>query len=83
MITMREAVKSAIAFIADMYPSSTEVRLEEVELQNEDWLVTLSFLIGPMTASQLISGANSRLFKVVKVDAESGDPISLKVWDRE
>jgi hypothetical protein len=83
MITVKEAVKNATLFFAEVFPNATDVRLEEVELSDEGpwWNVTLSFP-GPSPTSAIASvlgGQQGRIYKLVKIDAESGEPKGILI----
>ena len=62
-----------------------DLLLEEVELSSDErfWLITIGFSLATEGDSPLIITASrpqlARHYKVVKVDAESGSPVSLKI----
>lgn len=90
MVGIKTAVKAAVDFLSGLYEGQgiRDVRLEEIQLseENDCWLVTLSF-------QQLVPSTNplagvlqnvmppqyERVYKVVAVDARTGDPKSLKI----
>ncbi len=81
MVNMKDAVTNANSFLADLFPEARNPRLEEVELANDQfWNIVLSYEPWPATPLGLLSGPNNRLFKLIRVDADSGEPRSLKIW---
>lgn len=95
VIDVREAVKSASAYlrsIQDMISDSnaivTDVRLEEVELSEDEefWFITLSYVLRMTTQStssnplsEVFSASYGREYKLIKVDAHSGAVKSMKI----
>jgi hypothetical protein len=69
MISVKEAVRKAADYFEDLYHGQFKnVLLEEVELSDGYWLVTLGYDVVPDVFSQL-SGIRRR-FKVFKVNGE-------------
>jgi hypothetical protein len=62
----------------------SDLAVEEVEKSDDErfWLVTIGYTVilsserGPLAAFQ---GAPVREYKIIKVDSQTGDPISMKV----
>jgi hypothetical protein len=81
MIDVKQAAQSASNFFASLYNSEgvPDVRLEEVELTEDGkhWLITLSFPPSPMPPGVIYSPA--RQYKIFKVDAQTGDVLSMKI----
>jgi hypothetical protein len=89
-VSVKRAVREAINYVNDLYAESNlrDLMLEEVEYSNatDQWLVTVGFSL-PETkeeAASLIvpskmSRALSRRYKIVNIDAETGQPISMKI----
>lgn len=85
MIDVKEATQVALEYFQDIYSdeSFSEVRLEEVEREEEGdttyWLITIGFTErkkeGPL--GQLPT--SSRRYKRFKIDAETGEVISMKI----
>ena len=80
-IDSKNAVQQARSYFQDLFPTAQDVRLEEIELSADGqfWLVTYSFakpeimLFGaPVTNPQ-------REYKVVKLDAHTGEPQGIKI----
>ncbi|HYG11544.1 MAG TPA: hypothetical protein VD835_16475 [Pyrinomonadaceae bacterium] len=82
MIDVKQAAQSASNFIVGLYSNETlsEVMLEEVELSEDGkyWLVTLSFL-APSSSVNSILGIRGRLYKIFKVDTDTGEVVSMKI----
>ncbi len=89
-VSVKRAVRAAINYINDLYAENNlrDLMLEEVEFSTaaDQWLVTVGFSL-PETneeAASLImpsktSRALSRRYKVVNIDAETGQPLSMKI----
>ncbi len=89
-VSVKHAVKVAIDYVQDLYADSNlrNLLLEEVEFSEatNQWLVTVGFSL-PETneeSTSLImpskrSLALSRRYKVVKIDAATGKPVSMKI----
>jgi hypothetical protein len=63
-----------------------DIRLEETELDaSENWLITLSAVDmsshGPLGA--IASGFGKRIYKIFKIDGDSGEVLSMKVRNLE
>lgn len=83
MINVKEATDKAKDYLGSFFPEAENVQLEEVELAAEKayWLVTISFEgISNSVASSLLVG-KTILYKVFKIDAKSGEVISMKIRD--
>ncbi len=83
MINVKDATERAREHLVSFFPDADEVQLEEVELTADKayWLVTLSYSgVSNSVASSLLVGKSMR-FKIFKLDAESGEVISMKVRD--
>jgi hypothetical protein len=89
-VSVKSAVKAAIDYVKDLYADSNlrDLMLEEVEFSEatNQWLVTVGFsltetkeestsLITPSKTSRALS----RRYKVVNIDAETGEPVSMKI----
>lgn len=82
MIDVKQAAQLASKFIVGLYSDETisDVMLEEVELSEDSkyWLITLSFPAPPNSVGQLL-GIKGRRYKIVKVDTETGEVLSMKI----
>lgn len=94
MITVKDAVARASKYLSDVFPGIVDLQLEEVELSDNEtnWSVTLSYLrpvpldtLSPFEEAtklyaQLLGGTKyERVYKLVSVDAASGDCHSIKI----
>ncbi len=91
MIDIKQAVKAAERFFKDLYDQNTlkNFLVEEVELSEDekDWVVTVGFDFGDMPSTpepaQFTSRTSTpragRVFKEVRIDKETGEPISITV----
>ncbi len=83
MIDVRQAIDKAKDHLASFFPDAENIQLEEVELNSDKthWLITLSYEgVSATVASSLLVG-KSVIYKQFKLDAESGDVISMKIRD--
>jgi len=84
MIDVKQAAQAASDFISGLYSSETisDVRLEEVELSEDEkyWLITLSFPL-PSSLGVVYLGGGGRQYKLFKVDADTGEVLSMKIRD--
>ncbi len=88
MIDVKQAAQSATVFFNELYRDqiATNVLLEEVELIEDGkfWLITLSFELPPPTfALGPLSVRGERQYKTFKVDAQSGQVLSMKIRELE
>lgn len=83
MINVKEATDKAKEHLSAFFPEAEEIQLEEAELTPDKayWLVTLSYAgISNSVASSLLVGKSIR-YKLFKLDAETGDVVSMKIRD--
>lgn len=86
MLNVKEAAKKAMAFVADIYAGDpiNELRLEEVDFEeigaSAAWFITVSFSRADETSPlpKGLFGDQSREYKMVSVDAQSGEINSMK-----
>jgi hypothetical protein len=82
-LDLKEVIKIARAQFEELLPElrfqTTDVRLEEIEREGDNWAITLS-VPNPNGGSSLISGlmALGRVAKVVVVDGRDGKLIALR-----
>jgi len=85
MLSVTDAVSTATSHLTKFFPSAQKLRLEEVELTDDDqfWLITLSFVDPNQepTVFQALSRIHGegRFYKVVKINKESGEVRSIKI----
>lgn len=83
MINVKEATGKAKEYLLTFFPEAERVQLEEVELADDKahWYITLSYEgVSNSIASSLLVGKSVR-YKLFKLDAESGEVISMKIRD--
>ena len=80
MIPVKEAVVSASAFVASLYPNPLDVRLEQVEKVGRWWRVVLSFKASDANSLGMMLGQPNRLFKEIDVDMETGEAEALRMF---
>ncbi|MGK7938792.1 MAG: hypothetical protein AB4062_01240 [Crocosphaera sp.] len=89
-IDVRQAVSQAknhLNQIIDLFGKVNDIRLEELELSSDkkSWLITLGFLFDSPTYQQknlpdlLKTTMKIRDYKVVEIDAETGELKSIKI----
>jgi len=75
MLDVKQAVEKAQRYLKTLYRNKgfLNLMLEEVELSSDDryWLVTLGWDLDVM--------GTRRTYKVFKIDAETGEVISMKI----
>jgi hypothetical protein len=86
-IDLRQAVKTAIRFFTDSFhlEKPVNVQLEEIEMSEDGfhWLITVGYdqlnstLTKPLKF--MVPTVVSRKYKIVKVDAQTGRPVSIKI----
>jgi hypothetical protein len=78
MLDVREAAQRAAEYFAVLYQDQNPqaVQLEEVELAEDDsyWFITLSY---PQSDFNVLNF--KRKYKIFKIDAKTGDVISMKI----
>lgn len=88
MINVKEAASKAFGFIKELVPEPTGALVEEVEMDDSKyyWFITISFVVkndnyltSPLTAYASISSEFERKYKTVKIDAISGEIVSMKI----
>jgi hypothetical protein len=91
MISVKEAVTSAISFLTDLMAQTgspiSDIRVEEVELDDKStpdtWVITLSFkrTSENQVAYEQMTGqaAAPREYKVLTLTAEDGEVLSMKM----
>ena len=86
MIDVKQAAQSASNFVTGLYANEiiSDVRLEEVELTEDGkyWLITLS-LPPPKSAISAVFQIGARQYKIFKVDADTGEVLSMKIRELE
>ena len=83
MIDVNKAAEKARAHLVSFFPEAEKVQLEELELTEDKahWFITLSYEgVSNSVASSLLVGKSVR-YKIFKLDAESGEVISMKIRD--
>ena len=94
MVSVKEAVNSAFKFIENLYEGEdfADLSLEEVELSKDEdyWLVTVGFTrtyskplekvtVSPIFEPLSRTYVTNRDYKIVKIDANTGDAKSVKI----
>ncbi len=83
MIDVKEAADKARSHLASFFPDAERVQLEEAELTDDKthWFITIGYEgVSHSVASSLLVGKSVR-YKIFKLDAESGEVISMKIRD--
>jgi len=83
MIDVNKAAEKARSHLVSFFPEAERVQLEEVELTDDKthWFITLSYEgVSNSVASSLLVGKSVR-YKIFKLDAESGEVLSMKIRD--
>jgi len=81
MIDVKQAAQLASQYFAGLYEGQTAsgAQLEEVEIAEDGkyWLITLSYPLTEVTG--LLNFNYKRRYKVFKIDAETGEILSMKI----
>lgn len=83
MIDVKKATEQAKEYLSSFFPNAEKVQLEEVELTPDRafWYITLSYEgVSNSVASSLLVGKSLR-YKIFKLDAETGEVLSMKIRD--
>lgn len=85
----KEAANVAMEYVIELIPSASEILLEEVEKEvegeQEFWLITLSMTLPTARRNQrsialaMAALESNRDYKTFKVDAQTGEVISMKI----
>jgi len=85
-ISLKDAAKNAKAFVADLYREDhvSDLLLEEIRLSSDEreWLVTIGFMPPWMNrgvTAVLGPHPKNRAYKVVSVDAQTGEVRDLRI----
>jgi hypothetical protein len=82
MINVKEAAQKAADYFTDLYSDQfSNVLVEEVELADGYWFITLGYDRPPVLPRFGLKGP--RAFKVFKVDGDTGEVISMKIREVE
>jgi hypothetical protein len=87
MIDVKQAVKKAADYLKELYAERTLTNLDVEEVEKSDderfWLVTLGYTDDALNRSAALSvlgaGGVYRKYKVCKIDATSGECVSMKM----
>lgn len=89
-VDVKRAAQAAINYIQNLYADKDlqDLLLEEIEFSEDahQWLVTIGFSLPEIkeTSASIIMPSKtsrelSRRYKIVKIDAATGTPISMKI----
>lgn len=83
-IDVKTAVRIATSYFDQLIQRKyTDLAVEEVEKTDDDrfWLVTIGYSVVPTDRSPLAAFQSQgvREYKTIRIDAQSGEPISMKV----
>lgn len=76
MIAVKKAIDlSRIYLIDSLSLTSSEIEVEEVELSDDEeyWLITLSFV------RAMVVYNDDRIYKILKINSETGNVKSMKI----
>jgi len=84
MVSAKDAAGSARDYFTGLYGSQfRNLMLEEVERDDKYWYITLGYDLplpdNPVLAAFQRAGKPSRGFKVFKIDASTGEIVSMKI----
>jgi len=82
MITVKEAAQKAVSYFTDLYANQfRNVLVEEVEQSDGYWYITLGYDLPSVIAQ--FGGKAPRGFKTFKIDAGTGEVVSMKIREVE
>lgn len=73
-VTAKQAAQAAAHYLRDVAGLSGPFSVEEVELEGGYWRITLGY------DENRILGYGNKTYKVFKVDAQTGEVDSMKIW---
>jgi hypothetical protein len=87
MINVGQAAVIAIGYTKNLYPQNENIQIEEVEMSadNSYWMITVGMdvIYADVDSSPLkvfdIVNRKERIYKTVKIDAETGNAVALKI----
>ena len=78
MMSVKDATGRAVEYFTELYGSQFKnLLLEEVEREGEFWHITLGYDLPSILAQY--GGPAPRGFKVFKIDASTGEVVSMKI----
>ena len=83
-VDVKSAARIAVAYFDQLIQRRySDLAIEEVEKTNDDrfWLVTVGYTVVSTDRSPLAALQNqpAREYKIIKVDSQSGEAVSMKV----
>jgi hypothetical protein len=77
----KEATEKAVEYFKQFYPTVEKVKLEEVEISDDEkyWNIVLSYEDSEATPLSYLQIGQQRIFKIFKIDAETGNVKSMKI----
>lgn len=82
MLTAKEAVRVATAYMKDMYGDIEGLLLEEIELDGNLWVVTMGFWLAlPRAQGLAVLEARRvrRVYKEIRLGTDNGQVVSMKI----
>ena len=79
MIEVKAAANAAVAYLKQIFEEANTIQLEEVEISDDEkyWLITLSFDQKDKYGNSYSN--RSRKYKTFKIDATTGNVLSMKI----
>ncbi len=80
-IDAKQAAQNASKYFTDLTGYTEGVTIEEVEISEDGdhWLITLGYLIHDSTPMNVLSGQETIKYKVLQVDVNTGEVVSMKI----
>lgn len=76
---VKTAADTAAEYLKGFYSDAEKILLEEIELENDFWNITLSYEIVERYASAFMTTNNARKYKIFKIDSSTGQVLSMKI----
>lgn len=77
MIDVKQAAQAAEQYLKNLFPSITNIMLEEVELTDDEqfWLITLSY--SPISSENIFGLVKD--VKIFKIRRDNGEIMAMKI----
>lgn len=79
LIDAKQAVIAAANYFTQVTGNTSGVTVEEIEREGDVWLVTLGFYPPAIPSTPFSLAPATKAFKVFRVDATSGEVLSMKI----
>ena len=79
-MTAKEAAIKAKEYLTELLGGEpVGVKLEEVEIQEDRWFITLSYIESLGTPDDILNGTIKRVYKIFEIQDSNGVVVSMKI----